>query len=103
MGRGSYNGGSTIIGPWSAGWFSPSRSNGMAKSTGKKMARRIAAEERQEAARLARKKRKEMKAVPTPRRDPAKVTKRLAKPMKGVKVIRYTQRTLRMRKAKSSD
>lgn len=97
MGKGGYTGGSTIIGPWSGGWFSSGRQAQPDPNAPKK------------AKKAKPKKAKKPEKTPAQKAADAewarKMTiahqnRRKGDPMKGVQVVRYTARTLRLPKPK---
>ena len=121
MGKGGYNGGSTIIGPWSSGWFSKTKGKAKAGPSEEELAakaKRKAKAAAKEAARLAAQNGKkaaqkitahkaanakhtgtpETNPRPGHHKTPEEIAERLAARMKGVVVTRYTSRTLRLRK-----
>ena len=119
MSKGGYNGGSTIIGPWSTGWFSTGSRRGKVTSEPQqqalaerlvkeradrkaKSAAKAAKQAKKAASKLAAKtaaeKQRKMRARPAIKRAPEKVAERLGRAMKGVEVRRYTASTLRARK-----
>jgi len=118
MSKGGYNGGSTIIGPWSTAWFSTGSRRGKATTEAQqqtlagrivveradqtaKAAAKAAKQSKKAAGKLAAKaaaeKQREMRARPAVKRAPEKVAERLERAMKGVEVRRYTANTLRAR------
>jgi hypothetical protein len=121
MGRGGYNGGSTIIGPWSSGWFSGHR-RGAANREAQQhaLADRITQEKAERKARLAvkaerkqkklaaklaagavvEKHHKKLDARPRTKKTPEQIAQRLNRAMQGVEVRRLTKRTLRLNRPK---
>jgi len=119
MGKGGYNGGSTIVGPWSGGWFSKPRGKPV-QLTPEEMkaaaARRAEIKAQNRAEAVAKQKAGEVKAAAkratneaaelkrrqfaakAVKRTPEEIAERLGRAMKGVEVRRITSRTLRLRK-----
>lgn len=122
MGKGGYNGGSTIVGPWSGGWFSRPRSKPVQltpeelKAAAERRAEikaqnraRVAAKQKAGDAKAAAKratkdkaerKRRVLAATPRAKKTPEEIAERLGRAMKGVEVRRITGSTLRLRKPK---
>jgi hypothetical protein len=123
MGKGGYNGGSTIVGPWSGGWFSRPRgkpvqltpeemkaaaerraeikAQNRATMAAKQNAREGKAAGKRVTKISAERKRRELAAMPRSKKTPEEIAERLGQAMKGVEVRRITGRTLRLRKPKS--